>query len=746
MKSEIDVSVIIPIYNTAPYLHRCFDSVVRALGMLSYEVLLMDDGSTDGSADVAEAYAESHEGFAFHRLHHGGQSNARNTGLIYAKGKYIHFMDSDDFLAPGIIEDMFAAAEAEDADFAMCNGMLFDKGKLVFNVYELRCFSHIGIEERVTNLRQNPYLVMETTITHKLIRRDFLNSHGIRFPQIQVFEDMLPVLKLYHYAQRIAILRTRGYVYRIREDLSNTIRKVDYRHFHEKLKVMHGIFRFAEENEIPAEARLLLEYKAVNGDFTYFINHLSEFGDDTEKMVEELAGLIRECISEETIARLPLSFRQIVRDVLDHDIAHLHEVIAYKNTDYGKAPVVRADGGELEIRPDGDIIRIPERSAANDFAFSVPISSIQSIDRVGFSLVITGHLYTNRYSLEKTEDQKIAAYLQNERTGRYIEIPLTRVRSEYLTKMKYSPDDEVHYNYDEAGFRLEIDFEDIAADDGFLGKNLIVLKYKTSLFSGWRVLRGFSGEARKACPDIRIIMDNRHISLWEEQEGTLDVVISAPEVNSGTEAAIRSLKAENQSLLEENDLLLKSNEKALNKCQELLWQNGLKEKELEKAKKRLQDVRDEYEVKSKMYDSAVNETKGIISRLEAAASKLERADVIRAGDGVVYVKKSFTIVYHMDDSTAPSPLSTTVVFDVLTKTKTVSELGFEREGKVFAGWKAHREMDDTWFLKDGDGKNAFKKLEGGRLPAGHRFVLYKNGEAVKRTATAGIVHFYAQWK
>lgn len=106
----------------------------------------------------------------------------------------------------------------------------------------------------------------------------------------------------------------------------------------------------------------------------------------------------------------------------------------------------------------------------------------------------------------------------------------------------------------------------------------------------------------------------------------------------------------------------------------------------------------------------------------------------------------FTVKYHCDDTIAASDKTTTVNVGTLTPTLTLSELGFSNDGKTFAGWKAYREVDDTWYMKDSNGNKAYKKLVNGELPEGHSFILYKNGESVKATAPSGFVHFYAQWK
>ena len=122
-----------------------------------------------------------------------------------------------------------------------------------------------------------------------------------------------------------------------------------------------------------------------------------------------------------------------------------------------------------------------------------------------------------------------------------------------------------------------------------------------------------------------------------------------------------------------------------------------------------------------------------------------------ATSGVVHFvaqwkQKTYTVKYHSNDTSAASNKTTTVNYGTMTKTLTVSELGFKNGNKTFAGWKAYREVDDTWYLRDSNGKKAYKKLVNGKLPANHTYVLYANGESVKASAPRGIVHFYAQWK
>ena len=107
---------------------------------------------------------------------------------------------------------------------------------------------------------------------------------------------------------------------------------------------------------------------------------------------------------------------------------------------------------------------------------------------------------------------------------------------------------------------------------------------------------------------------------------------------------------------------------------------------------------------------------------------------------------SFMIKYHADNSESVSNNTTTVEYGVSTKILTIAELNFNKEGKEFEGWRAYREVDNKWYLKDGSGKSSWQSLNNGNLPEGYSYSLYKNGTTVAKTAPEGVVHLYAQWK
>lgn len=102
------VSVIVPVYNVKPYLRECFDSICRQ-SYRNIEIILVDDGSTDGSGELCDVLAASDDRTTVLHKENGGLSDARNAGLRIAQGDWISFVDSDDYISPVFIEVLFNA-------------------------------------------------------------------------------------------------------------------------------------------------------------------------------------------------------------------------------------------------------------------------------------------------------------------------------------------------------------------------------------------------------------------------------------------------------------------------------------------------------------------------------------------------------------------------------------------------------------------------------------------------------------
>lgn len=111
------VSIIVPVYNVKPYLSRCVDSLLGQ-SYQNMELLLVDDGSTDGSEALCDEYAAQDARVRVLHKKNGGLSDARNAGVDAAKGEYLSFVDGDDWVSPYYIENLYRALEQAGADFS----------------------------------------------------------------------------------------------------------------------------------------------------------------------------------------------------------------------------------------------------------------------------------------------------------------------------------------------------------------------------------------------------------------------------------------------------------------------------------------------------------------------------------------------------------------------------------------------------------------------------------------------------
>lgn len=123
-REETIISVVVPVYNVEKYLERCVDSILSQT-VKDLEIILVDDGSTDGSGAICDAYASRQERITVCHKENGGLTSAWKAGLALASGKYTGFVDSDDWIEPDMYERMLELAEREQADMTVC-GLIFD--------------------------------------------------------------------------------------------------------------------------------------------------------------------------------------------------------------------------------------------------------------------------------------------------------------------------------------------------------------------------------------------------------------------------------------------------------------------------------------------------------------------------------------------------------------------------------------------------------------------------------------------
>lgn len=204
--NEPKISVIVPVYNTEKYLRRCLDSLLYQDIDEKYEIIVVNDGSTDGSLDIAEAYTEFFGNVKVYSRENGGLSAARNTGLEYARGKYTAFVDSDDYVDIKYLSEMYNAAEGTEADIVCCNFRCVNEDGSLASLDGI--FKHRpGVFDSKKMLSS---LLLDVTTRNfawnKLYRRELFAGYNIRFPVGKLYEDMRTMPRLFKRSKKIAVV------------------------------------------------------------------------------------------------------------------------------------------------------------------------------------------------------------------------------------------------------------------------------------------------------------------------------------------------------------------------------------------------------------------------------------------------------------------------------------------------------------------------------------------------------------
>ena len=213
---DIKVSVIVPVYNSAQYLRQCLDSIVGQ-SLEEIEIILVDDGSDDGSVDILKEYAEKDARIRVMYQEHKFAGVARNSGKAVAKGKYLVFWDSDDYFKADALKLMYEKCEEDDADICICGGRQFfdEEG---FETPAPRYIRKGDLPDTVPyNIRTAPDRILTVTINvpwNKMFRRSFIEKTKLDFKPSRNCNDVYFVECAMCFAERITLVNKGLVVYR----------------------------------------------------------------------------------------------------------------------------------------------------------------------------------------------------------------------------------------------------------------------------------------------------------------------------------------------------------------------------------------------------------------------------------------------------------------------------------------------------------------------------------------------------
>lgn len=224
MENHIIVSVIIPVYNTAPYLEECLESACKQM-LKSLEIICVDDGSTDKSLSILKKFADQDSRIRVISQANQGASHARNVGIQQAQGKFIYFLDSDDYLVPEALETLVNTMEARELELLLFNANVFGEG----GVEENRLQNEKGYFRRVheyptvckgedlfRRLIENQEYTASVPV--QLTKSTFLKDNSLSFYEEFIHEDELFVFECLLLASKAGYINKSFYYRRVRQN------------------------------------------------------------------------------------------------------------------------------------------------------------------------------------------------------------------------------------------------------------------------------------------------------------------------------------------------------------------------------------------------------------------------------------------------------------------------------------------------------------------------------------------------
>ena len=247
------VSVIIPVYNVEKYLKKCLDSIINQT-LKDIEIICINDGSTDSSLDILNDYAKKDKRFKIFSQKNQGLGAARNAGLLLAKGDYIYFIDSDDYISTYCLEKLYNNALSNDSDLVINKiGRFTNEGEINYSHpgFDLnQIFDNVDFNKFIFNYKDiKPYVLNKSfSAWSKLYKKSFLDEYSdFTFPVSIAYEDVLFHVKSLIRSSKISFLPEFVYYYRLSN--KNSITHIESNAL-DIFEVINSVEEFLSNNKI----------------------------------------------------------------------------------------------------------------------------------------------------------------------------------------------------------------------------------------------------------------------------------------------------------------------------------------------------------------------------------------------------------------------------------------------------------------------------------------------------------------
>lgn len=290
------ISVIIPVYNVEEYLRECIDSVLSQT-YENYEIILVDDGSTDSSGKICDEYAEKNDKISVIHKQNGGLSDARNKGLSVANGEYIYFLDSDDYIVAEAFEELVSVIKNDNSDFVFFDAKSFEDGNKSLNIEQRYIrkskYETAKGEDVLFKLLKNKEY--HSSVPLCFIKKEVLEKAELDFVTGIFYEDTVFTYELFMLSNRVSYCSKTLYHRRYRNASIMTTKKTQ-NYFDSICRVYEEVLVFSKkENKFHLEVAQKYITRCA---FNVFNNYEKLSREDKNNCKKKLAE-IKESISKD---------------------------------------------------------------------------------------------------------------------------------------------------------------------------------------------------------------------------------------------------------------------------------------------------------------------------------------------------------------------------------------------------------------------------------------------------------------
>jgi CDP-glycerol glycerophosphotransferase len=450
------ISVVVPFHNNEDDLAACLDSIAGQ-SYRELEVIMVDDGSTDGGAAIAKSVAERDPRFRLLQFAGGGSPGfSRNRGIEAASGsaEFLAFVDGDDVLAANAYELMLNSLTETGSDFA--SGQVDRIGPKGINPSALHAMAIKG-RQKGTHISRTPRLLYDVSVWNKLFRRSFWDTHGLRFPEGMLWEDIQLMTQAHVLAKKVDVVPEVVYYWRERVQGGGSItqRRTDIGNLRDRITALLAIDRFISAYG-PVSLLRAHQRKALKNDLWLYVTDMHKV---TQAYRAEFCVLATEYlaqVSRRVLRTLPATHKlayYLARNGASPQLAQFAGWLMEQPVK--QVPLVRrfryrADLPFRRGRIDGH--RVPRRVFRPHWRDLDPYMQVDDIAWERGKLVVTGR--ANVPSISVNRRWRTSKIVVLRRSGRRRPV-LLRVRS-FRNPEATALSEQERYNYDWSGFRFAV--------------------------------------------------------------------------------------------------------------------------------------------------------------------------------------------------------------------------------------------------------------------------------------------------